>query len=99
MLPTINLGPVALPTPALIIIVSLWLFIYVSERHAHRIGIHPSHLANLVLLVLVSGIIGARLAYVARYLDYFLYKPEDIISLSPDLLDPGAGLFLGILIG
>jgi prolipoprotein diacylglyceryltransferase len=74
-----------------------WLSL--TERKAPRYGIQPNRLYNLVLIALVSGILGARLAYVLRYPAAFAASPFSLFSLNPDLLDPWGGLAVGLLSG
>ncbi|UCD97861.1 MAG: prolipoprotein diacylglyceryl transferase [Chloroflexota bacterium] len=96
MFPIIQLGPIALPVPGLILIAGLWVGLSLSESRAKKIGENPGHLYNLVFLVLIFGIIGARLTYAATYPDAFIKNPLSLISLNPGLLDPLAGVLIGI---
>lgn len=99
MLPILNLGPLALPVPTLVILAGIWLFIYLSERYARIFGLSSSTISNLIFVMLAAGIIGARLTYAILYPDAFIRNPIDIISRSPGLLDPSGGFALAAIAG
>lgn len=96
MMPNLQLGPFSLPTPALIIVLGLWLGISVSERYAARNTMNSNHLSNLILIVIISGILGARLAYIARYPSAFAENPIDILSRNIGLFDSPGGIVIGV---
>ena len=99
MFPTINLGPLSLPTPELILLLGFWLGSTFSERHAKRFNLDPLILEKALWITLLSGIIGARLSYVARSSFAFEGNLLAIISLNPDLLDPAGGIFISAAVG
>jgi len=95
MLPYINIFGVALPLPALIILASIWAGISIAERYSDRNKIDPSHIYNLTLYTLITGIIGARLAFVAQFPAAFVENPGSLISPNPGLFDLSGGLAVG----
>jgi len=95
MLPYINLFGLALPLPALMILIGLWMGLSISERYADLNRITPSHIYNLSLYSLVAGIIGARLSYVAQFPSAFYDNPGSLLSPNPGLFDPLGGLVIG----
>jgi len=99
MFPIINLGPLSLPAPELILLMGFWLGSTFSERHARRFNVDPLILEKILWITLLAGIIGARLSYVAR--SYFAFEGNllAIISLNPDLLDPAGGLLISAAVG
>jgi prolipoprotein diacylglyceryl transferase len=99
MLPVIQIGPLALQTPGIIWLSGLWLGSVLAEKHSHRFGIDAKFLSNLVILGLLSGVIGARIAYLFRYPQAFLADIKGIISLNPGLLDFYGGLLVALLVG
>ncbi|MGW8250695.1 MAG: prolipoprotein diacylglyceryl transferase [Anaerolineales bacterium] len=98
MLPVIQIGPLALQVPGLVLLVGLWLGLNLAEKYAPRRGVNASLLSNLTLVALVAGVIGARLAYVARYPSAFSASPLSLISLNPGLFDPLGGVVAGVLV-
>ncbi len=99
MLPVLQLGPLALPVPGLVLLLGLWLGLLLAERNAYRSGISSNHLYNLVFTALIAGLVGARLAYVLQYPQAFLADPLSVISRNTSLLDPLGGGLVAILAG
>jgi prolipoprotein diacylglyceryltransferase len=97
MLPVLQIGPLALPLPELLILGGIWIGLSLAERYAKRYEITPDQLFYLTLTGLLSGVIGARLAYVLRYPQAFTSNPLDIFSRNLGLFDPSTGLLLGVL--
>ena len=63
MLPILQIGPLAIQTPGLILLGGLWLGLSLSERHARRYKVDPGVLYNLVFLLLIVGILGADILF------------------------------------
>lgn len=99
MLPILNIGPLAIQVPGLVILIGLWAGLTLAERYAPRFGVKPNQLYNLVFVILIAGVVGARLAYVIRYPQAFAESPFSIISLNFSLLDPWGGVATGFLAG
>jgi phosphatidylglycerol:prolipoprotein diacylglycerol transferase len=97
MLPILQIGPLALPVPALIVLAGIWVGLSVAEKRAGRYGLHPNDLYNLILLALVSGVIAARLTYALRYPQIFAGDPLGLLSRDLGLFDPLGGLVGGCL--
>lgn len=96
MLPVIQIGPLAMQTPGLVLIIGLWSGLTLAEKLAPRFKSSPSDIYNLVFTALVAGVIGARISYVAQYFEAFRSSPLSLFSLNPGLLDPISGLFIGL---
>jgi phosphatidylglycerol:prolipoprotein diacylglycerol transferase len=99
MLPTLQLGPLAIQTPGLILLIGLWLGLSLAERHAGRYRFNANQLYNFVFVVMTVGVVGARLAYLLRYPAAFATSPLSVFSLNPGLLDPAGGLAAVLLAG
>ncbi len=97
MFPVLQIGSLAVQVPGLLLLVGLWIGLSAAEKHAPKFGLHPDPLYKLVLAALLSGIIGARLFYVARFPAPFLANPVDFLSLNPGLLDPAGGLAAALI--
>lgn len=92
MLPVLQIGPLALPVPGMVLITGMWLGLTLAEKHAHRHGISAEQLFNLALVTIIAGVVGARLVYIARYPSAFTSNPLDVFSRNPGLLDPLGGM-------
>lgn len=98
MFPVINIGPLSLPAPSLILILGFWLGTTLAEKQANKSGSDASLLSNILLSALVAGILGARLSFIARNPAAFLGNWKSIISLNPALLDPVGGLAISLAV-
>lgn len=97
MLPVLQIGPLSIQTPGLVLILSLWIGLNQSEKHATKYEIDPNSLYKLTMLGLVCGIIGARIGYIIRFPGAFSGNILSIFSLSPDMLDVSGGILTGII--
>jgi phosphatidylglycerol---prolipoprotein diacylglyceryl transferase len=86
MLPILNLGPLAIQTPGLILILGLWIGLTQAEKYARRLKINPDHIYTLTFLSLAVGILGARLTYVAQNPAAFQNNWIGVFSLTPKCL-------------
>lgn len=99
MLPILQIGPVALPLPPLLLLVAFWLGGSLSERRAAKHGASPDLLGNLLVYGLIAGILSARLGYLLRFPDAFVRSPASILSTNLDLLDPISGMAGALIFG
>ena len=98
MLPIIHLGPLAVQTPGLILLLGVWFALDVTEKHAVRFGISSSKVSRLMLWGVISGILGARIGYALQFSQAFLSSPARLLSLTPQMLSPEAGLLTAFLV-
>ena len=99
MLPYLNLFRLAIPVPAITILIGISVGLSLAERFAPRYKINPDLLYNLVFNALIGGIIGARLFYVLLYPQAFIESPASLISLNFGLFDLWGGIFSAIMVG
>lgn len=97
MLPVLNIGPVAIPLPGLILIVGVWLATLTLDKEAGRRNLSESTINNLVFIGLIGGVVGARMGYVLRHLDVYLDTLLDVFALNLNALSLGDGLLFGSL--
>jgi phosphatidylglycerol:prolipoprotein diacylglycerol transferase len=97
MFPVVQIGPFAMQTPGLALLIGLWLGLSLAERMAYHFKVNPNSIYNLTFIALTTGLIGARLSYVAQYANAFIANPLSLISLNPGLLDPIGGTIIGII--
>lgn len=96
MFPILQVGPLALQVPGLVLLVGLWLGLLLAERRARRVGDNPADIYNLVFIGLIAGVVGARLSYAISYPEAFSGNLMNLVSLNPGLLDPFAGALIAI---
>jgi prolipoprotein diacylglyceryltransferase len=97
MLPYINILGLAFPVPALTILIGIWVGITLAERYTSHRHVKSAELYNLVFYALIAGVIGARLAYVAKFPTAFFDNPSSIISPNIGLFDPLGGVAAGLI--
>ncbi|MDO9087824.1 MAG: prolipoprotein diacylglyceryl transferase [Anaerolineaceae bacterium] len=98
MFPIINIGPLAVQTPGLLIIIGVYIFILIGEKQSLRYSIKPNDLSNIVYIFLLSTILIGRLAYVFRFPTIFIENPISLLSINLDLFDFASGLLLSLLV-
>jgi phosphatidylglycerol:prolipoprotein diacylglycerol transferase len=99
MFPIINLGPLSIPAPGLILLLGFWLGSVLAERKSKRFKVNPNLVEKVLWACLLAGLIGARLSYIARYPSAFQENLLSIFSLNPNLLDPFGGLLISAAVG
>lgn len=95
MLPTLPLGPLALPTAPLVYILGVWLALFAVDRAARRLGLDPETNYALAAAGLLGGFLGARLVFIL--LHWSSYDDNLLGILWP--LNSGYNILGGILIG
>lgn len=96
MYPYLRLGPFLLQLPALALLVGVWIGSYLVEKEAPRLKLLPALVNNLIFLGLAAGVIGARLAYAARYLSVYLANPLSLFAINGNSLAILDGLMIGL---
>ncbi len=99
MYPLLQLGPVALQVPGLILLVSLWIGLSLMEKEAKRLKQSADAISGLTVMALFGGIIGARLWYVGTYWDSYINDLLGIISINTNTLNMTAGIVIGVVAG
>src|SRR3990172_2745340 len=96
MFPFIRVGPFLLQLPGLALLAGIWFGSPLAEKEAARLKLNVAAVYSLIFFGLVAGIVGARLAYAARYLSAYLANPLGLLALTPATLSPNAGLVVGL---
>ena len=71
MLPILQLGPLSIRTPGLALLAGLWIGLEVASRAGLKRGIDADRLYNFGFLVVVAGILAARLGFVLANLGLY----------------------------
>lgn len=96
MYPYLRLGSFLLQLPALALLAGVWISSFLAEKEASRLKLPADRVINMILLGLVAGIVGARLAYVLRYLSVYLANPLSLFSFNANTLEVFDGLLIGL---
>lgn len=89
-----TIGPFAVRWYGVFMGLSVLIGFYYFLKHGRRIGYDEDNIYNLAIIVVISGLIGARLIYVLTNLDFFIKYREEIIRI-----DHGGLSFHGALLG
>lgn len=97
MFPILQLGPLAIQTPGLMLLLGLWLGLSLAEREAKRLDQDADAIYNLAFTGIIAGLVGARLSYVARYPAAYAADPLSLISPNPSTLSAFEGFLIALL--
>jgi phosphatidylglycerol:prolipoprotein diacylglycerol transferase len=90
-----HIGSFSLPTYGLLVSLGVLIGLWISVRNSEKQGINPEHAWNFGILVVLAGIIGAKVLYILVDWGYYSSHPGEIFSLGT--LQAG-GVFSGGLI-
>ena len=97
MFPVIHLGPLSIQSHGLIVLLSFWLATEAAERGAKRLGLRGDDIYSLALIAAGTGLIGARLGYVAEHWAAYQGDLGAIFALNLNTLSAMAGIVIGVL--
>ena len=91
-----KIGPFTVFSYGLMLVVAFGISSLLASREAKRQNISPNIIFNLTFIVLISGIIGARIFYIIENMGYYLKEPLEIIMLQHGGLSWFGGLLAGV---
>ncbi len=91
-----HIGNFNLPTYGFLVALGVLIGLWISVRNAAKEGIDPDTAWNFGILVVLAGIVGAKILYIVNDWSRYSAHPADIFSF--DTLQAG-GVFSGGLIG
>lgn len=91
-----HIGNFNLPTYGLLVSIGVLIGLWISVRNSAKQGIDPENAWNFGILLVLSGIVGAKILYIVNDWSTYVAHPGEIFSLST--LQAG-GVFSGGLIG
>ncbi|MBT9131592.1 prolipoprotein diacylglyceryl transferase [candidate division NPL-UPA2 bacterium Unc8] len=94
-----RLGPLTVHSYGVMLAIAFLIGLFLSIRRAKAENIAPSIVVNLSVIILISGLIGARIFFILINLEYFLSHPSEIIMLHRGGLAFFGGLALASLSG
>lgn len=90
-----HIGRFFLPTYGVLVSLGVLIGLWVSVRNSQRQGINPDDAWNFGILVVLSGIVGAKILYIINDWSTYAAHPREIFSLNT--LQAG-GVFSGGLV-
>ena len=88
-------GRFFLPTYGFLVALGVLIGLWISVRNSQKLGIDPEKAWNLGILVVLAGIVGAKVLYIINDWSYYTANPREIFSIST--LQAG-GVFSGGLL-
>jgi len=95
MYPTLEIGPLVIPTAGLVYILGLWLALSTVERAAQRLGLHVPATYTLAVSGVAAGFVGARFVFVALHWQAYSDNLLGIVWPLTSGFHLGAGLLIG----
>jgi phosphatidylglycerol:prolipoprotein diacylglycerol transferase len=90
MLPLLQLGPVSIRAPGLVVLASLWLGLELASRAGSQRGLNPDRIYTIGFWSVVGGALAARAAFVLANLSiYQNIQPATNVLLS--VISPALG--------
>ncbi|HSM55342.1 MAG TPA: prolipoprotein diacylglyceryl transferase family protein [Candidatus Sulfomarinibacteraceae bacterium] len=96
MLPTINIGPLVLPTAGLVYILGIWIALSVVEKAAATLRLHVAATYTVSVTALAAGFIAARVVFVATHWSAYAENLLGIIWPLTSGFNFSAGLLAGV---
>jgi len=90
-----HIGRFFLPTYGLLVSIGVLTGLWISVRNSEKHGINPDHAWNFGILVVLCGIVGAKILYIINDWSTYAAHPADIFSVAT--LQAG-GVFSGGLV-
>ena len=98
MYPTlIKIGPIAIRSYGLMIAIGLFAALQYLLVKSRKAGITENNITDIVLYLIVSGLVGARLVYVLTNFKFYFLNPADIFKIWEGGLVFYGGLIAGII--
>ena len=95
----LKIGPLTIYSYGLMLAVAALVCSWLLSRDAKKFQIPTDVIFDLFFVVVVGGIIGARIFYIFLNLDFFISYPMEIIMVQKGGLAWQGGLILGFLSG
>ena len=86
-----HIGRFFLPTYGVLVSLGVLVGLWVSVRNARKQGINPDDAWNFGILVVLCGIVGAKILYIINDWSYYAAHPGDIEALAQRLRESAGG--------
>jgi len=90
-----SIGPFNLYSYGLMLVLAFMASTFLASRQAKKENINPEIIFNLAFIAFLSGVIGARIFYIAENLGFYLKNPLEIVMLQRGGLSWFGGFILG----
>ena len=97
MSPVLQLGPLALPTYPISLLLAFWAGLALSARAARRLGVDGDAIWNAGLYGLLAAIVVGRLAHGIAFWPAYRLQPLEIVGLNAQAFLWGPGALAGLI--
>jgi phosphatidylglycerol:prolipoprotein diacylglycerol transferase len=77
-----KIGPLYVYSYGMMVAIGFALATLLAYRHAADFGINKDRIIDLGIVMLISGIVGARIVYVALNFQYYMRNPLEVVNLT-----------------
>lgn len=77
-----KIGPLNIYSYGVMVAVGFIVVAFLAYRRAPKFGLDGGKIIDCLTIILISGIAGARLLYIALNSDYYIANPSEILNLS-----------------
>ena len=99
MMPTLLIGPLAIPTSPLFFVLGFWAAMWLAAKRAGRLELDGDHVYNAGLYGFIAGLIGARLWFVLSHWENYAADITQAFSLSRSALSlPEGAIVAGVAV-
>ena len=98
MLPVLQIGPLALPTYPMCLLIAVWAALATSAWAARRLGLEGDHIYNAGFYGLSAAVVVARLAHIVAFWPLYRSEPIEIVGLNTRAFIWWPGLLAALLV-
>jgi phosphatidylglycerol:prolipoprotein diacylglycerol transferase len=89
-----SVGPLALPTYGILLVLGMLAGLWVVTRQARKAGLMPETITDMAVYAIIAGLIGAKVLLLVVEWPYYSRNPRELLSLFQS-----GGVFYGGLLG
>ncbi|MDI6840122.1 MAG: prolipoprotein diacylglyceryl transferase [bacterium] len=94
-----NFGPFTVTSYGVMLLIAFVVGIWLAEKRAEKYRVPREIISNLSIVLIITGVIGARFAYVFENMDYYVKYPGEILKVWDGGLIFYGGFGLAVLCG
>ncbi|MQY61195.1 prolipoprotein diacylglyceryl transferase [bacterium] len=94
-----KIGNFAVYSYGMVIAFSIFLTSFLVLRHGRKEGLSEETLLNIIFLIIVSGLFGARLLHILVHFSYYFRHPLEVIAIRHGGMAVQGGVIFGLTAG